>query len=38
MNTQAVIVTVALTKVFKDFWRRARVKAVNNLDMEIEPG
>jgi len=38
VNPQPVIATVGLTKVFKDFWRRARVKAVNNLDLEIQPG
>ena len=38
MNSQAVISTVGLTKVFKDFWRRARVKAVNDLDLDIRPG
>ena len=38
MNTTAVIATVGLTKIFKDFWRRARVKAVSDLDLEIQPG
>jgi ABC-2 type transport system ATP-binding protein len=38
VNTTAVIATVGLTKVFKDFWRRARVKAVSDLDLEIQPG
>ncbi|MFH1748031.1 MAG: ABC transporter ATP-binding protein [Planctomycetota bacterium] len=38
MNSQAVISTVGLTKVFKDFWRRARVRAVNDLDLQIQPG
>lgn len=38
VNDQAVIQAVGLTKVFKDFWRRARVKAVNDLDLEVRPG
>jgi len=38
VSTNAVISAVGLTKVFKDFWRRARVKAVNDLDLNIEPG
>jgi ABC-2 type transport system ATP-binding protein len=38
VNVPAVISTVGLTKVFRDFWRRARVKAVNDLDLEIRPG
>lgn len=38
MNDNAVISVVGLTKVFKDFWRRARVKAVNNLDLEVHSG
>lgn len=37
-NPQPVIKTVGLTKVFRDFWRRARVKAVNDLDLEVVPG
>lgn len=38
MNDKTVISTVGLTKVFRDFWRRARVKAVNDLDLEIHSG
>ena len=38
MYSHPIISAVGLTKVFKDFWRRARVKAVNNLDLEIHPG
>ncbi|MCP4248408.1 MAG: ATP-binding cassette domain-containing protein [bacterium] len=33
-----VIQTAGLTKVFKDFWRRARVEAVKDLNLEIHPG
>ena len=35
---QPVISAVGLTKVFRDFWRRARVRAVNDLDLRVEPG
>ncbi|HDZ42589.1 MAG TPA: ABC transporter ATP-binding protein, partial [Phycisphaerae bacterium] len=33
-----VIVTVGLTKVFRDFWLREKVSAVADLDLQIEPG
>lgn len=33
-----VVLTKGLTKVFKDFWMRSRVRAVDHLDMEIYPG
>lgn len=33
-----VVQCVALTKVFKDFWGRDKVLAVDNLDLEIRPG
>ncbi len=33
-----VIQTAGLTKIFKDFWRRNRVIAVNDLNMEIQRG
>ncbi len=33
-----VIQTAGLTKVFKDFWRRSRVVAVKDLNLEIRPG
>ena len=35
MNNNAIISTVGLTKVYLDFWRRARVNAVSDLDLEI---
>ncbi len=38
MSAQPVIKAVGLTKVFRDFWRRARVRAVNDLDLEVQPG
>ncbi|MBN1513509.1 MAG: ABC transporter ATP-binding protein [Phycisphaerae bacterium] len=33
-----VVQTVGLTKLFKDFWRRAKVEAVKNLNLEIHRG
>ena len=36
--TASVVQAVGLTKVFRDFWRRARVKAVNDLDLDIRSG
>ncbi len=38
MNNHSVINAVGLTKVFRDFWRRARVRAVSDLDLDIQPG
>jgi ABC-2 type transport system ATP-binding protein len=38
VNDHAVIHAVGLTKVFRDFWHRARVRAVNDLDLDIQPG
>ncbi|MBL8877799.1 MAG: ABC transporter ATP-binding protein [Phycisphaerales bacterium] len=38
MKGQPIISAVGLTKVFLDFWRRARVKAVNDIDFTVEPG
>ena len=37
-NSLPVVQTVGLTKVFKDFWRRPRVEAVKDLDLDIRPG
>jgi len=36
-KTQPVIETRGLTKVFKDFWMRPRVTAVDALDLEVRP-
>lgn len=33
-----VVQTVGLCKTFRDFWRRPRVEAVKDLDLEIRPG
>ncbi len=37
-NLQPVIECLALTKVFQDFWRRGKVRAVDQLDLEVFPG
>ncbi len=34
-DNNAVIQTMGLTKVFRDFWGRQRVKAVDQLDLEV---
>lgn len=36
--TQAVLKTEKLGKVFRDFWLRTRVRAVDDLDLEVRPG
>ncbi len=33
-----VVQTAGLCKVFRDFWRRPRVEAVKDLNLEIKPG
>ena len=33
-----VVQTVGLCKTFKDFWRRDRIEAVKDLNLEIRPG
>ncbi len=38
MNNQPVITAIGLSKVFRDFWHRARVQAVNGLDLAVQPG
>jgi len=37
-RTPPVVVTAGLGKTFKDFWRRPRVTAVKDLNLEIRPG
>jgi len=37
-DSEIVILTQGLTKVFKDFWMRARVRAVEGLDLEVRQG
>ena len=38
VNADAVVKCVKLTKIFKDFWMRNRVKAVDAIDLEIRRG
>lgn len=33
-----VVQTAGVTKIFRDFWRRPRVEAVKDLNLEIRPG
>lgn len=33
-----VVECIGLTKVFQDFWGRAKIRAVDNLDLDIRPG
>jgi ABC-2 type transport system ATP-binding protein len=35
---EAVVSVRGLTKVFKDFWRRPKARAVDNVDFEVRPG
>lgn len=37
-DRQPVIECLSLTKVFKDFWGRDKVLAVDNLDLSVYPG
>ncbi|MFQ5590835.1 MAG: ABC transporter ATP-binding protein [Phycisphaerae bacterium] len=37
-QTVPVVQTAGLCKTFNDFWRRPRVEAVKDLDLEIRPG
>lgn len=38
MTAAPIISCVSLSKVFKDFWRRSRVRAVADVDLEVRPG
>jgi len=37
-NAQPVVECIGLTKVFSDFWGRGKVRAVDDLNLEIRPG
>ncbi len=37
-NTEIIVQATALTKVFKDFWMRAKARAVDGVDFEIHRG
>ena len=38
MTEQAVIHTQGLTKVFRDFWRRPRARAVDDVSLDVRRG
>lgn len=38
MPTEPVIETRALSKVYRDFWGRPKVRALRALDLEVQPG
>ncbi|QOJ15116.1 MAG: ABC transporter ATP-binding protein [Planctomycetia bacterium] len=38
MSVSAIIRVVGLSKTYLDFWRRARVRAVVDVDLAVEPG
>lgn len=38
MNDHSVLRTVQLTKTYRDFWGRPRVAALNQLNVDVQPG
>ncbi len=38
MNSEAVIETRSLSKVYRDFWGRKKVRALNSLNLEVKQG
>ena len=38
MSAEPVIETRALSKVYRDFWGRQKVRALKALDLEVQPG
>ncbi len=38
MNSEAVIETRSLSKVYRDFWGRKKVRALNSLNLEVHRG
>ncbi len=38
MNSEAVIETRSLSKVYRDFWGRKKVRALNSLNLEVHKG
>ena len=38
MNSNPIIEAVELTKTFRDFWRRPRVRAVRGVTFSVQPG
>ena len=37
-NAEVIIETRSLTKIYRDFWGRQKVRALNALDLEIRRG
>lgn len=38
MNSEAVVETRSLSKVYRDFWGRKKVRALNSLNLEVKKG
>ena len=38
MSKEVVIQTRNLTKIYRDFWGRKKVRALNSLSMEVQQG
>ena len=38
MSTAPVIETRNLTKIYRDFWGRKKVRALNSLSLDVQPG
>ena len=38
MSTEPVIETRNLTKIYRDFWGRKKVRALNSLSLDVQPG
>ncbi len=38
MSGEAVIETRALSKIYRDFWGREKVRALKSLDLEVNRG
>ncbi|MCK4981692.1 MAG: ATP-binding cassette domain-containing protein [Victivallaceae bacterium] len=37
-NKAAIVKSVGLTKIFRDFWNRPKARAVNDIDFEVQEG
>ncbi len=38
MSEEPIVYTQGLQKIFKDFWRRPRARAVDGIDLSLKPG
>jgi len=36
--SEPVVETIGLTKIFRDFWHREKVRAVDDLNLQLQPG